>query len=83
MRRVLTIALCLAASPVFAQALPGQPDWKAVAVALRQQREQASDAAVEAQVKSVAQIAAMQKQAADLAKYWADYVKGLDTALKP
>ncbi len=48
MKRLLPLAFLLLATPAMAQ--PTSPNWQAIAVALRNQRDAANDAAAQQQV---------------------------------
>ena len=53
MKRFLVLALLLMATPALAQT---QPNWQAIAAALRNQRDQANDTVVQQEVAAAAQI---------------------------
>jgi len=79
----LLLASALALLPLAAWAQSQPDDWQARAMVFRAQRDQANDALAQLKVEADRQIAADQARAAALAKYWADYVKGLDPNAKP
>lgn len=82
MLRCIITALCIILLISKESNAQQQPDWHAIAMTFRQQRDQANDELAQLKVQSDSQLALMAKKSAEVNIYWENYIKGMSSKPK-